>query len=115
MNAIDLQQGKLYGCTIDGRKHGPEYLTVVQLAIDAKTNRRFLLLDARNLYAINPDRVHELIKMSFDDLDNTDFAEYGTNWAPMIRSFILDEDNALQDEYGDSYLDDFTETGVVVK
>jgi hypothetical protein len=116
MRAIELQQGKLYDCILDS-DCGREDCSVVQLAIDATTNRRFMLLGARYLYAQYPDRVHTLINMTFADLDpevtdatagGPDKERYGA-----IFEFILDESGVLHDKSEDGYLSDFKETDVI--
>src|SRR5205814_2368494 len=50
VSAIELKHGRSYDCTIDG-EHGPEDCSFVQLAIDPKSNRRFMLLGAADLFS----------------------------------------------------------------
>ena len=56
IRAIDLQHGKLYDCTIDTDHGGKETDSFVQLAIDAKTNRRWMLFGKKWDYAVDGSR-----------------------------------------------------------
>lgn len=110
---IALQHGKLYDCKLDGDL-GTAVESVVQLAIDATTNRRFFLLEGRQIYLANPKFVHKLIDLSFNDLDTTNIAEeYDSRWASAIYEFILDEDGMHQGNSNDIFLYDFIETDVI--
>lgn len=113
IKASELQHGKFYDCTIDGDL-GPEDCSFVQLAIDAKSNRRFVLLGARHLLASNLGYIHKLINMSFNELKGED--SDGSPDAVMgleISKFILAEDGLLKSASYDCYLDGFSETDVI--
>lgn len=112
MTAIELRHGKLYDCTIDGDL-GPDNCSFVQLAIDPKSNRRFMLLGAKHLFAENFGYVQKLINMSFDELDSEDFdGNPDSIMGLQVWEFILDGDGILKSEVYDCYLDDFVETDV---
>ncbi len=110
IRAVELQHGKLYDCTIEGES-GPENCRFVQLAIDATSNRRFMLLGAKNLLAANLDFVHKLINMSFNEIDSEDFDGDPDRIRRLyVWEFILDEDGILKGKSPDCYLYGFTET-----
>ena len=114
MKATELQQGKIYDCTMDGILDGNnviEKTDVVQLAFDAKTNRRWLINGARQLQKENPDFFRRLLAMSAQKLDEEDF-EGGPDreWSRFVWRFTLDEQESLYNEDYELYLSDFAET-----
>ena len=90
---------------------GPEDCRFVQLAIDATSNRRFMLLGAKHLLAGNLGYVRKLINMSFNELDAEDFdGDLDGISGLQIWEFILEENSLLKAKAYDCYLDGFTET-----
>jgi hypothetical protein len=109
---VALQHGKLYDCAsyCDGTV---EEQSIIPLAVDTKGNRRWLLLDARRLFVLNPSRVRHLINMTFEDLSNSDFSSnYDLNWSAMLFVCTIMADGSLED-YAGNDLFAFTETDVI--
>jgi hypothetical protein len=110
MNANELQHGKAYDCTMDGNK-GIEKTCIVPLATDAKTNQRYIIIEAKKLRKENPDFLRRLLAMSFqeivdEDIDGGDDRHSSSH----IMKFTLDEHGSLYYEDFDLYLGDFVET-----
>ena len=112
IRAIELQHGKLYDCKVDSEYGGKENENIVQLAIDATTNRRFVLFGARHIYQKDPEFVHKLIDLEFYFLSNEGYVNSG--WNTSIREMFLDANGVmLEDESKDCCLYDFQETAVI--
>ena len=110
MNGKDLQHGKAYDCTMDGDK-GVEKTCIVHLATDSKTNRRYIIIEARKLQKEAPDFYRRLLAMSFqeivdEDIDGGDDRE----WSSYVWRFAINEQGDLYYEDYDLYLGDFVET-----
>ena len=113
ISAIELKHGKSYNCSIDGDL-GQEDCSFVQLAIDPASNRRFVLLGARHLFADNMSFVHKLLNMSFKELDTEDFdGDPDRVRGLQVWEFLLDENGLLKAKCYDCYLDDFSETDLI--
>jgi len=112
IRASELQHGKLYDCKVDSEHGGKENENIIQLAIDATTNRRFVLFGARYIYQKDPEYVHKLIGLDYYFLF---MEEYGdSKWNTSIREMFLDQNGVmLQDESNDGCLYDFKETDVI--
>jgi len=109
IRAIDLERGKLYYCTVvsqDGRKDN----SIVQLAMDATSNRRFVLLGAKSRFTTDPDFVHKRIAELFSDLETRLSQE---ELCSGIYPFFLSEDGIMLQKSGDCCLCDFKETDIL--
>jgi hypothetical protein len=112
IRAVDLQPGKLYDCKIDSEYAGVEDCSLVQLAIDATSNRRYVLHDARNIYKKDPEFVHKLIALDYFFLFMKEYGRSEKNSS--IYEMFLDENGDLfWDESKDAYWYDFKETDVI--
>lgn len=111
IRAIDLEQGKLYDCKVYGDS-GPEDCSIVQLAIDATSNRRLVLSQARYIYQKDPEFVRKLATWEFFLLSTERCGN--PNWQKSIDEMHLDENgDTLQfGDDGDCYYD-FIETDVI--
>ncbi len=72
IGSIDLKHGGYYDCIIDG-EHGSDEFNFIQLAIDPKSKRRYILVDGSKKRLKDKDLVRELIKMTFQEIDSADF------------------------------------------
>lgn len=114
IEAIDLQHGKFYDCTIDTDHGSKETDSFVQLAIDAKTNRRWMLFGKKSLLEKHTDLVRKLINMSFDDLVAEDYEGSPDSVRGLqLQEFILDAGGALHDKSDDCYLSHFKSSGEI--
>ena len=110
MDAKELQHGKAYACTMDG-DDGAENTCIVPLAADSKTNRRYIIIEAKQLRRENPDFFRRLLKMSFDEIVDEDIdGGPDRKWSSFVWRFTLDEHGDLYYEDYDLYLGDFVET-----
>jgi hypothetical protein len=113
VKAIDLKHGKSYDCTIDGDL-GPEHCSFVQLAIDAKSKRRFILLGARHLFSKHLSLVRKLAGMSFNQLIAEDFNGDPDRVRELhVWEFLLDDNGCLEAQSAECYLHGFTETDIL--
>ena len=111
IRAVDLEQGKLYDCKVYGES-GPEDCCIVQLAIDATSNRRLVLSQARYIYQKDPEFVRGLISWEFFLLSTE--SSGNAKWQKSIYEMQLDEtgDTLTFGDDGDCYYD-FIETDVI--
>ena len=110
MNANELKHGKLYDCTMDG-DDGIKKTSIVPLAADAKTNQRYIIIDAKSLQKANPDFLRRLLAMSFHEIVDEDIdGGPDRQWRSFVWRFTLDEHGSLYYEHYDCYLTDFAET-----
>jgi len=110
--AIELKHGKLYDCKIDSEYGGEENASIVQLAIDATSNRRFVLFGAREIYLKEPDFVHKLIDLDFYFLFMEEYPSSNSEYS--IQAMFLNKDGVtLEDESEDGCLYHFKETSVI--
>ncbi|HEV2247286.1 MAG TPA: hypothetical protein VGW37_11595 [Terriglobia bacterium] len=112
VRATGLQIGKVYDCTIDGEL-GRERCRVVQLAIDATSNRRFMLTGPSHLFAKYSDFIRRLAGVDFYLLETENF-ESRKDWIDGFRIWecVLDTSGLIKVSGYDWYLDGFAETDV---
>ena len=108
LEAIDLQQGKTYDCTLEST-HGTEKSRFVQLAIDATSTKRFILANPEYVLEHNPGFVRWVSEYEYILLY---LEEYGTSceWSRYVSEVNISETGSyilLNDE--DAYLHDFKE------
>ena len=109
MNANELKHGKLYDCTMDG-DDGIKKTSIVPLAADAKTNQRYIIIDAKSLQKANPDLFRRLLAMSFHEIVDEDLdGGPDRQWRSFVWRYASDEHGSLYYEDHDCYLADFVE------
>jgi hypothetical protein len=112
VNAFELKHGKFYDCKVDSETTEAEDCTILQLAMDATTNRRFVLFGAKRIYTKDPDFVQKLIDLDFYFLFTQEYDS--PEWNTSIMQMFLDENGVmLRDEHNDGCLYDFKETDAI--
>ena len=112
IGANELKHGKLYECTIDGDL-GQERCTFLQLAVDATSKRRFLLMGQRHLFADNPHYVRKLVNMTFHELESEDFDGNPERISGLQVWECLLEDGFLKTKDFNGYLYSFAEIATI--
>jgi len=110
MNANELLHGNAYDCTMDGDR-GIEKTCMVPLAMDGKTNRRYIIIEAKKLKKENPDFFRRLLAMSYQEIVDEDLdGGPDRKWSSHVWRFTINEQGSLYYEDYDLYLSDFVET-----
>jgi hypothetical protein len=109
IRAIALEHGKLYDCKIVPDDGQEEDANILQLAIDATSNRRYVLLNARNVFKNDPEFVRRIVNLDFYFLFVGEFDH--AKWPDLIIEVCLNEKGtALETSSGDLILFGFRET-----
>jgi hypothetical protein len=113
ISAIDLKHGGYYDCIIDG-EHGSDKFNFIQLAIDPKSKRRYILVDGSKKLLKDQDLVRELIKMTFQEIDSADFdGDPSFKFRHSVWPCILDDNGSLKVESYDWYLYGFIDADII--
>lgn len=105
-----LEHGKLYDCKVE-HDRGIESISIIPLAFEKGRNRQFVMIDARNLFAQNPDYVYNIIEMGFDYImDDGIRADYPSGFEPVL---CATQGDGTIIEYGNAVFFDFRITDEV--
>jgi len=72
---VNLEHGKLYDCIIDFIGEF-EKDSIIPLARDPNSFKRFVMMDARRLFAENPKFIEEIAEMTFDEIMNEGISDH---------------------------------------
>ena len=111
-NEIELKHGKLYDCSIDcnGKL---EKSSIIPLAKDKKSERMFVMTDARNLYKQNPNYVKEIIQMTFEYIWNDGIrSDYPFEYEALTLICTPEQDGSLL-SFSEDHILGFVETDVI--
>lgn len=107
-----LEHGKLYDCKIE-HDRDVENLSIIPLAFERERNRQFVMIDARNLFAKNPDHVYDIIKMDFDYIMNDGIrSDYPSDYEALTVLCATKGDGTIVD-YDDVVYFDFRVTNEI--
>jgi hypothetical protein len=107
-----LEHGKLYDCLVDC-KGTIEQKSIIPLAKDPNSSRRFVMTDARRLFSENPGYVREIIEMDFEYIMNDGIREdYPFDYEALTVVCKPLEDGTFI-EHGEGHFYGFVKTDII--
>lgn len=105
----DLKPGTLYDCIVDSDYAGREACSFVALAINSRSDCRFLLFGAKFLFMQNLDYIKRLVAMSFDECVADDWGGRPTIPGICMIEFVLTERGRLVSKAEDAVIEEILE------